>query len=85
MPTFSHSRIGCFEQCPLKYKFNYIDKLETEIEDTVEAFLGKRVHETLEKLYKDLKFQKLNTLKELLDFFNSEWKKNWNISDEFKI
>ena len=78
MPTFSHSRIGCFEQCPLKYKFNYIDKLETEIEETVEAFLGKRVHETLEKLYKDLKFQKLNTLKELLDFFNSEWKKNWN-------
>src|SRR3989338_144661 len=79
MPTlYSHSRLSCFEQCPLRFKFSYIDKLETEIEETVEAFLGSRVHEALEKLYKDLKFQKLNTLKELLDFFNSEWKKNWN-------
>lgn len=40
--------------------------------------MGSLVHETLEKLYKDLKFQKLNTLKEVLDFYNSEWKKNWN-------
>ena len=32
----------------------------------------------LEKLYKDLKFQKLNSLDELLDFYYSEWEKNWN-------
>ena len=75
---FSHSRLSCFEQCPLKFKFKYIDKLETEAEETIEAFLGKRVHETLEKLYKDLKFQKQNSLEELLDFFNSEWDKKWN-------
>lgn len=78
MTLYSHSRLSCFEQCPLKFKFSYIDKVETEIEETVEAFLGSRVHETLEKLYKDLKFQKLNTLKELLDFYNKEWKENWN-------
>ena len=78
MPLYSHSRLSCFEQCPLKFKFAYIDKLETEIEETVESFLGSRVHEALERLYKDLKFQKLNSLKQLLDFFNSEWKKNWN-------
>jgi len=79
MPTlYSHSRLSCFEQCHLKFKFAYIDELETEIEETVETFLGSRVHEALEKLYKDLKFQKLNALKELLDFYNSEWKKNWN-------
>ncbi len=80
MSTFSHSKLGSFEQCPLKYKFQYIDKLETEVEDTVECFMGSLVHQTLEKLHKDLKFQKLNTLKELLDFYNSEWKKNWNDS-----
>src|SRR3989338_1622986 len=79
MPAlYSNSRLSCFEQCPLKFKFAYIDKLETEIEETVESFLGSRVHEALERLYKDLKFQKLNSLKQLLDFFNSEWKKNWN-------
>jgi putative RecB family exonuclease len=32
----------------------------------------------LEKLYKDLKFQKLNSLQQLLDYYTSEWEKNWN-------
>jgi putative RecB family exonuclease len=78
MSVYSHSRLSCFEQCPLKFKFSYIDKIETEIEETVETFLGSRVHETLEKLYKDLKFQKLILLKDLMDFYNREWRKNWN-------
>ena len=75
---FSHSRLKTFEQCPLKYKFKYIDLLESRIEQSVEAFLGEMVHLALEKLYRDLKFQKLNSLEELLAYFNSEWKKNWN-------
>ncbi|MBN2141799.1 PD-(D/E)XK nuclease family protein [Candidatus Woesearchaeota archaeon] len=75
--TYSHSRLSTFEQCPLKFKFGYIDKLETEIEGSIESFLGSRVHEALEKLYKDLKFEKENTIQELLDFYNSEWEKHW--------
>lgn len=75
---YSHSRLSCFENCRLQFKLNYIDKLETEIEESVEAFMGKRVHEALEKLYRDVKFQKVPSLKELLDFYKSEWKKNWN-------
>ncbi len=78
MNTYSYSKLGTFEQCPLKFKFAYIDELETEIEESVEAFLGSRVHEALEKLYTDLRFQKLLTLEELLNFFNDSWKKNWN-------
>jgi putative RecB family exonuclease len=78
MTLYSHSRLSCFEQCPLKFKLHYIDKVETEVEDTVEAFLGSRVHEALEKLYKDLKFAKLNTLPELLSFYNQQWLENWN-------
>ena len=78
MTVYSHSRISTFEQCPLKFKFEYIDEAETEVEASIEAFLGTRVHETLEKLYQDFKFQKLNTLQELLHFYNDEWDKNWN-------
>jgi len=78
MTVFSHSKIGAFENCPLQYKFNYIDKIKVEQEDTVETFLGSRVHEALEKLYKDLKFEKLLPLKELIDHFNKQWKENWN-------
>jgi putative RecB family exonuclease len=69
MKVFSHSRLSC-----------YVDRVETEIEQSIEAFLGSRVHETLEKLYRDLGYQKVNTLDELLEFFHSEWKKNWDDS-----
>jgi len=78
MTVYSHSRISAFEQCPLKFKFAYLEEVETEMEGSVEAFMGSRVHDALEKLYKDLKFQKLDSLHELLDFYNSEWEKNWN-------
>jgi putative RecB family exonuclease len=78
MSTYSNSKLSCFESCPLRYDYKYVQKVEKPAEETVEQFLGKRVHECLEKLYKDLKFQKLNSLPELLEFYNSEWKKNWN-------
>lgn len=68
MTVYSHSRLSTFEQCPQKFKLKYIDKVETEAEESVEAFLGVRVHETLEKLYRDLQYQKENTLDDLLDF-----------------
>lgn len=77
MPIYSHSRLSTYEQCPLRFKYAYIEKRETEIEGSVEAFLGQIVHSVLEKLYIDIKFQKIPSLQELLDFFNSEWKKNW--------
>ena len=78
MQTYSYSKVSCFEQCPLKFKFQYIDKIKTEIEQTVEAFLGSLVHEALEKLYTDLKFQKVMKLKGVLEFYNGLWQKNWN-------
>jgi len=78
MKLYSYSRLETFKECHLKFKFNYIDKIETEVEGSVEAFLGSRVHETLEKLYKDLMFEKNNSVEELLEFYNSEWKKNWS-------
>jgi len=36
------------------------------------------VHETLEKLYNDLKFQKLNSKEELLAFFDGKWAERWH-------
>lgn len=77
MTVYSHSRLSCYEQCPQKFKLQYIDKVETEEEQSVEAFLGIRVHETLEKLYRDLQHQKADTLEELLAFFTNEWNANW--------
>ena len=77
MVTYSHSRLGTFEQCKYKYKLQYIDKIKGEL-DSIEAFMGKKVHEALEKLYKDLKFQKVNSKEELLAFYNKLWEDQWH-------
>ena len=74
---YSNSRIETFEKCPRKYKFRYLENIKSETEG-VEAYVGKRVHETLEKLYRDLKMTKMNTLEDLLRFYESEWEKNWH-------
>lgn len=75
---YSYSCLSTFEQCPLKYKFRYIDKIEPEIPEPIEAFLGSRVHETLEKLYQDLKNDKIDTLEELVFFYQTQWQQKWN-------
>jgi len=75
MPIYSHSKLGCFETCPLKYKFIYIDKIERDTKG-IEAFVGSRFHEVMEKLYKDLNCRTYSS-EELLEFYNSKWDKEW--------
>jgi len=48
--VFSHSRLASFEDCPKKYEFRYVLKIPRDIE-SIEGFVGKRVHEVLERLY----------------------------------
>ena len=77
MPVYSHSQLSTYETCPHQYKLSYIDKIKTEME-SIEAFMGSRVHDALEKLYRDLmKVDRLNTLGEILDFYSEEWDKKW--------
>ena len=76
---YSNSRIGTYESCPLKFKYQYIDRIKPEEEfETVEAFLGSRVHEVMEKLYKNVKMQKEFSIDDLLAYYDKQWKKNWN-------
>lgn len=77
MPTYSHSQLSTYETCPQQYKLAYIDRIEVETE-SIEAFMGSRVHDALEKLYRDLKVTKLNTLEDILSFYHQSWEKNWN-------
>jgi putative RecB family exonuclease len=51
VPTvYSHSRMSSFENCPKQFHFKYVLKIPQETEG-IEAFVGKRVHEVLERLY----------------------------------
>lgn len=77
MPTYSHSQLSTYETCPHQYKLAYIDKIKVETEG-IEAFMGSRVHDALEKLYRDLKVTKLNSLEEIIDYYHQSWEKNWN-------
>lgn len=43
----------------------------------MEAFLGSRVHEALEKLYKDLMYERMLSLEDLLSYYESIWDKEW--------
>ncbi len=49
--TFSPSSLSCFENCPKQYHFRYVEPLEVD-QEGIEAFVGKRVHEVLERLYR---------------------------------
>lgn len=77
MRTYSPTQISTFETCPRKYRFRYIEKVDTGVE-TIEAFMGKRVHEVLERLYRDLTLSRLNTLEELLHFYEERWRSLWH-------
>lgn len=75
MAVYSHSRLACFETCPLQYKLAYIDKIDRD-QQSIEAFVGSRFHEAMEKLYKELKF-KTYSLKELLAYYDEQWDKEY--------
>jgi putative RecB family exonuclease len=67
----------------MRYKLQYIDKVEVEERESVEAFLGSKVHETLEKLYRDVRMMKLPTLEEVISHFDTLWDEDWH--DGIKI
>lgn len=85
MTTYSHSKLSTFEQCPLKYKFKYIDKIKPLIEKTIEAHLGTAVHDTLEWVYNSVKENpnKTITLDEIINYYAVKWQDEF--SDEILV
>ena len=77
MVVFSHSRLSSFEQCKLKYKFRYIDKIIPDIEKTIESHLGSMVHDTLEWLYTRIKKNRIPTIDEVIVHYSETWQENY--------
>lgn len=80
MPTYSYSRLNSYENCPLQYKFNYIDKVEVKKTESIEAFLGKIVHDVFKDLYDGVKSKNIHSLEELNANYERKWKERWNDS-----
>ena len=83
MVIYSHSRLSTFEQCKLRFKFKYIDKLPPEIEQTIEGFLGGKVHEALEWLYTQVINGVVPSLEDVIEVYAKAWKKDY--TSEIKV
>jgi putative RecB family exonuclease len=83
MPVYSHSRLGTFETCPRQYWFAYIEKPDIERPETVEAFLGTRVHDALEELYQRHLRGHTMDRDALLAWYDALWDRKW--SDAIRI
>jgi putative RecB family exonuclease len=75
---YSHSRLSTFEDCPRRFRYRYVDEIKVDSEG-VEAFMGKRVHEILERLYHHVgRFGKPPSLAQVLDRFRLDWARAWH-------
>lgn len=74
---YSVSRIGAFGQCRLQYKYRYLDRLPSDME-TIEAFMGSRVHEALKEFYDLVKNRRIESKAWLLARYDELWEKNFS-------
>ena len=73
MPTvYSHSRLACFEKCKKQFHYRYIEKRPVDTE-SIEAFVGKRVHEVIEKLNRFVERGVVPSLPKVLQRFRTDW------------
>ena len=75
---FSYSRINTFNNCQQKYKIQYIDKIRNGC-NSIEAFMGSRVHDVLEDLYKIKSLnKKYISFDVLYNMYNDSWTEKWD-------
>ncbi len=83
MTQYSHSRLSTFENCPRKFAFRYVEKVEVDSEG-VEAFMGKRVHEVLERLHHHVsRYGRPPSLAQVLERMRADWAARWH--DQVRI
>src|SRR5258708_6732101 len=77
VPSYSHSKLNTYQQCPQKYKFRYIDEIPPPIR-SIELHLGTTVHFALEKLYAEARLGQITSLDDLLAFFREKWDEGYS-------
>jgi putative RecB family exonuclease len=77
LERFSHSGIQSYKKCPAQFKYRYLDKIYKK-DEGIEAFLGKRVHESIEYLYNQVKSGVIPLADEILKVHRSLWKEKWH-------
>jgi putative RecB family exonuclease len=72
MTVYSHSRLSSFEKCPKQFHYRYVLEIPAESEG-IEAFMGKRVHEVLERLYEFAERGQIPSLEQVVFRYHAFW------------
>ena len=75
MPQYSYSALNLFDQCPQKYKFKYIDRIEVPVRISADLYLGDAVHRSLKDLYKHVSDSIEYPLEKVLETYHAHWEK----------
>ena len=78
MGIYSHSKLELFEQCRLKFKYRYIDRIIPEIAKSIEAHLGGVVHKTLEWLYINVMEKRIPPIEQVITFYSERWAEDYS-------
>jgi RecB family exonuclease len=68
--VLSYSQINTYQQCPLKYKFQYIERRPTK--PSPHLALGNTIHDTLRDFHKEFD-PKRTSLEDLLSCYEKNW------------
>ncbi len=77
--VYSHSGLSSFETCPRQYQYRYVLQVEVTTE-SVEAFVGKLVHEVLERLYQFVGEGRVPRLAQVLARFDEWWQERLDLT-----
>lgn len=75
MAIYSFSQIWVYQQCPKKYQFQYIDKLEKEFQSSPDLVLWTSVHSALERLYQQINIFNIPSKENVINKFYEFWNK----------
>ena len=70
--VFSFSRVKCLNQCPLRYRYRYLQGIK-EAFRSIESYLGNAVHDVLEWLYSERHRGREPEESAMLDRFAAGW------------
>ena len=74
---FSYSSLQSYQKCPAQFHFRYIERIFKN-DAGIEAFMGKRVHETIEYIYNQKKSGINLSVDNIFEHHHSLWKNKWH-------
>lgn len=75
---FSHSKLKTFDQCGWKFRLEYLDRLRLP-DESIEIYVGHRVHESLEAVYRGLiERREPPLLDAVLADYHAAWDRHWH-------